>query len=136
MNAVLHTKTLIWFGNCWPQKESNKGKSACNNHCSGNAADSGRRVLSTASGESHVRNATLQLSSFLMEGKRLRKMDFTSLAQNLGTAAGGGHVNNSGLYLPPQWALHMELSRDTAALPGLVLTTGLVMLWFKLKESL
>lgn len=90
MNAVLHTKTLIWFGNCWPQKESNKGKSACNNHCSGNAADSGRRVLSTASGESHVRNATLQLSSFLMEGKRLRKMDFTSLAQNLGTAAGGG----------------------------------------------
>lgn len=133
MNAVLHTKTLIWFGNCRPQKESNKGKSACNNHCSGNAADSSWRVLSTASGKSHVRNATLQLSSFQMEGNSLERWILLHRPKIWVLQLGGA---NSGLYLPPQGALHMVLSRDLAALPGLVLTTGLVMFRFKLKENL
>lgn len=42
---------------------------------------------------SHMRNTTLQISSFQMEKKHLRKMDFTSSAQDLAqgeaNAAGG-----------------------------------------------
>lgn len=49
---------------------------------------------------------------------------------------GGVHLNNSGLYLPQQWTLHMKLSRDLQVLPGLVLTTALVMFRLKPKESL
>lgn len=63
-------------------------------------------------------------------------MDFTSAAQNLVTEAGGVHLNSSGLYLPPQWALHTGLSRDLSALPGLMLTAVLGKFRLKVQESL
>lgn len=89
MNAALHIKTLIWFGNCQPQKERNKGKSACNNRGSGKAAASSQRVLSTIWQEPCEKRhpAALLLSD---RRKLLRKMGFTSAAQNLGTTAGEG----------------------------------------------
>lgn len=122
MNAALHIKTLIWFGNCQPQKERNKGKSACNNRGSGKAAASSQRVLSTTSGKSHVRNAILQLSSFQTGGNSLERWVLLQQPKTWVLQLGRVHLKSSGLYLPPQGALHMGLSRDLPALPGLMLT--------------
>lgn len=126
MNAVLHTEALIWLGNCRPQKESNKGKSVCNNHCRGRAAGS-----TTASGKSHVRKAT----SLQMEGNCSERWVLLHQPKMWVLQLGGACEELS--FVPPSTggsAHGAEQRFASTARPGLA--TALVMLSLELKESL
>lgn len=80
-------------------------------------------VCSAPSGKSHVRNAILQLSSFQTGGNSLERWVLLQQPKTWVLQLGRVHLKSPGLYLPPQGALHVGLSRDLPALPGLMLTT-------------